>query len=233
MFGVTGKFRESIATIESAIKLAKEHGILTFEAMAFGYLGSVQFWYGNWQEAIADCSRCIEISQRLDNSLPVIWASLFKGATIFYSESQDEGLRLMRETIQILAESDSVLALRFFYSLFAECLAVRGDDEEAELVNQKAQALDHSGQKWGEIISFRTLALLSAAESQPDWGQIDSYMGQSIRLAKEKEALPELVVSFFRYADLLEQSGDAGRAESFRNQAQALAKQIGRRMLAD
>ena len=90
---------------------------------------------------------CIEISKKLDNSLPIIWSSLFKGAAIFNSGRQDEGLRLMRKAIQIIERTDSVLGLRFTYSLYAECLAVRGDNLEAESANQKAMALNQSGQK--------------------------------------------------------------------------------------
>jgi class 3 adenylate cyclase/tetratricopeptide (TPR) repeat protein len=230
MLGLTGNLKTSIATIERAIELAKKHGILTFEAMALGYLGSVHFWYGNWQETIANCSMCIRISKRLDNSLPIIWASLFKGAAIFYLEGQDKGLRLMREAIQMLVRTDSVLALRFFCSLFAECLAVHGDDLEAESVIQKAQALNQSGQKWGEIVSYRALALLAAAESHPNWNQVESYMERSIQLARDREAYPELVVSLFRYADLFVQKGDKDRAELYWNQARDLAKQIGRKI---
>jgi predicted ATPase len=226
MFGLTGDFRKSIETIEEAIAVAKDHGILTFEAMSFGYLGSVQFWYGNWQEAIDSCSKCIEISKKLDNSLPISWGSLFKGAAIFNSGRQDKGLRLIREAIQILTATDSVLALRFFYSLFAECLAIHGDAHEAKSVNQMAQNLNQTGQRWGEIINFRTLALLAAAESSPDWNHIDGYMERSIQLAKDKKALPELAVSLFRYANLLEQKGDKNLAESHWDQARALAKQI-------
>jgi class 3 adenylate cyclase/tetratricopeptide (TPR) repeat protein len=227
LLGLTGNLRKSIEKLEETIELAKDHGILTFEAMAFGYLGSVQFWYGQWQEAIDNCSMCIEISKKLDNSLPINWASLFKGAAIFNSGRQDEGLRLMRKAIQILERTDSILGQRHNYSLYAECLAVRGENLEAESANQKALALNQSGQKWGEVISCRTLALLAAAESRPDWYQVDSYMKRSIQLAKEKEALPELVVSLFRYADLLGKKGDKDRAESYWNHAQDLAKQIG------
>ena len=227
MIGLTGDFRKSIETVEEAIALAKDHEILTFEAMALGYLGSIQFWYGNWKKAIDSCSRCTEISKRLDNSLPISWSSLFMGAALFYSGRQDKGLGLMREAIQILTSTDSVLALRFFYSLFAECLAINGDDPEAKSVNQKAQALSQTGQKWGEIISFRTMALLAAAESSPDWTHIERYMERSIQLAKDKKALPELAVSLFRYSDLLEKKGDEDLAESYWNQARDLAKQIG------
>jgi class 3 adenylate cyclase len=227
MLGLTGDFRRSIEMIENAIELAKEHGILTFEAMAFGYLGSVQFWYGNWQESIDSCSMCIEISKKLDNFLPVGWASLFKGAAIFNSGSQDKGLRFLREAIQIAARTDSVLAMPFFYSLFAECLAVHGDHSEAVSMNQKAQSFNRTGQKWGEIISCRTMAILAATETSQDWIQVDSYMMRSINLAKEKKALPELVISLSRYAGLFERKGDKDRAESYWNQARDLAKQIG------
>ena len=230
MLGLTGDFRKSIETIEKAIALAKNHGILTFEAMAFGYLGSVQFWYGNWQEAIDDCSMCIEISKKLDNSLPISWASLFKGAALFNSGRQDKGLKLIRESIHILTRTDSVLALPFFYSLYAECLAVHGDYAEALSVNQKAQSFNQTGQKWGEIISCRTTAILAAAESRRDWTRVDSHMERSIKLAKEKKALPELVVSLSRYADLFMQRGAKDRAESYWNQARDLAKKIGRRI---
>jgi len=227
MLGLTGNFKKSIETIEEAIEIAKDHGILTFEAMVFGYLGSVHFWYGNWQKAIDSCSRCTEISTRLDNSLPISWSSLFKGAAIFFSGRQDKGLSLMRAAIQIISKTDSVIALRFFFSLFAECLAVHGDNLEAESANQKAQALNQSGQNWGEIISCRTLALLATNDSRPDWNKVDKYMKRSIQLAKEKKALPELVVSLSRFADILEKKGDKDRAESYFKNASDLAKQIG------
>ena len=231
MYGLTGKFNKSRKTIENAIEVGKNHGILTFEAMAFGYLGTVQFFYGHWHEAIINCSTCIDISKKLGNSLAIAWSSLFKGAAKFNYGKKEKGLKLMREAIQFITATDSVLGLRFFYSLLAEYLAVNGDYIEAELMNQKALAFDQFGQKWGEIISYRTMALLSAAESHPNWTLIDSHMKESIRLAEEKEALPELVVSFNRYSELLGRKGDKERSESYRNKSQVLAKQIGCKIL--
>ena len=227
IYGLTGKFNKSRKTIENAIEVAKNQGILTFEAMAFGYLGTVQFFYGHWHEAIINCSTCIDISKKLGNPLPIAWSSLFKGAAKFNYGKEEKGLKLMREAIQTITATDSVLALRFFYSLFAEYLAVNGDYIEAESMNKKALALDQLGQKWGEIINYRTMALLSAAESHPNWTLIDSHMKESIRLAEEKEALPELVVSFYRYSELLGRKGDKERSESYRYKSQVLAKQIG------
>jgi len=231
IYGLTGKFQKSKKTIENAIEVAKKHEILTFEAMAYGYLGTIHFLYGHWQDAIINCSTCINISEKLGNPLPIAWSTFFKGAAKFNDGQEEMGLKLMREAIHILAATDSVLALRFLYSLLAEYLAINGDFIEAESMHREALAFDQFGQKWGEIISCRTMALLSAAESHPDWTLIDGHMKESIRLAEKKEALPELVISFSRYSELLSQKGDKERSKSYWHKSCVLAKQIERRII--
>jgi tetratricopeptide (TPR) repeat protein len=231
IFGLTGKFKKSKKTIENAIAVAKKHEILTFEAMAYGYLGTVHFLYGHWQNAIINCSTCIDISKKLGNPLPIAWSTFFKGTAKFNDGKEEMGLKLMREAIHILAETDSVLAMRFLYSLLAEYLAIYGDYTEAESMHQKALAFDQFGQKWGEITSCRTMALLSAAEPHPDWTLIDGHMKESIRLAEKIEALPELVISFSRYSKLLSQKGDKERSKSYWHKSCVLAKQIERKII--
>ncbi|NIM96707.1 MAG: hypothetical protein GTO24_01080, partial [candidate division Zixibacteria bacterium] len=176
MLGLTGNFKKSLNTIRHAIDVAKDHGVLTFEAMTLGYLGTVQFWYGHWHEAVSNCSKCIDISNRLGNPLPMSWASLFKGAATYNLGDQQKGLSLMREGIHIITKTDSVLALRYYYSLLAEFLALSGNCTESRSVVQNALDLGQFGQKWGEIINHRTFALLAAVETPPDWAQVDSHM---------------------------------------------------------
>ena len=222
-----GHFDQSIKTIENAIQTAKDHKILTFEAMLFGYLGAVQYWYGDWKEAIKNCSKCIDSSKRLGNLLPIAWGSLFKGAVLFNTGKQLDGLTLMKEAIQILLGANSVLALRFFYSLLAEYLSINEDYTEAETVNEKAMALGKFGQRWGEIANYRTMALLAAADFHPDLTLMNRYVEKSIQLAKEKGALCELVISYYRFSDMLDRIGDRERSKSYRHQGQMLAKKIG------
>ena len=227
IYGLTGKYNKSKKVIENAIEAAKKHKILTFEAMAYGYLGTVHFFYGQWQDAIINCSTCIDISKKLGNPLPIAWSSFFKGAAKFNYGNEEQGLKLMRDGIQFLTATDSVLALRYFYSLLAEYLANYGNSVEAESMNQKALSFDQFGQKWGEIINYRTMALISTAETRPNWNLIESNMKKSIRLAEKKEALPELVISFYRYSELLSRKGDKERSESYQHKSLVLAKQIG------
>ncbi len=230
IYGLTGQFDKSKKAIENAIEIAKKHKILIFEAMAYGYLGTVYFLYGHWQNTITHCSTCVDISKKLGNPLPIAWSSFFEGAAKFNSGKEEQGLKLMRDGIQFLSATDSVLALRYFCSLLAECLAIKGDSVEAESMNQKALSLDQYGQKWGEIINYRTKALIHATETNPNWDFIDSNMKESILLAEKKEALPELVISYSRYSELLGQKGDIERSESYRNKRQVLAEQIGKKI---
>jgi class 3 adenylate cyclase/tetratricopeptide (TPR) repeat protein len=230
IYGLTGQFDKSKKAIENAIEVAKKHEILIFEAMAYGYLGTVYFLYGQLQETINYCSTCVDISKKLGNPLPTAWSSFFKGAANFNSGKKEQGLKLMRDGIQFLKSTDSVLALRYFYSLLAECLAIKGDSVEAESMNQKALSFDQYGQKWGEIINYRTKALIHANETNPNWNYIDSNMKKSILLAEKKGALPDLVISYSRYSELLGQKGDIERSESYREKRQVFAEQIGKKI---
>jgi class 3 adenylate cyclase/tetratricopeptide (TPR) repeat protein len=227
--GLTGKYKSGVNAITRAIKVARNHEIRTFEAMAFGYLGAMQFWYGNWNTSIHNCTACIDISQKLNNPLPVIWGTFFKGAALFNSGEQEAGLTGMGQSIDMITRMDSVLALRYLYSLFAENLAVYGNYQEAESTNNKAMALSQSGQKWGEIINYRTMGLLSATERDPDWHQVVTHMKKSIALSTRMGAVTELVAGLYRFADIMKMKGDTDRAKAYYLQGRNLADKIGYR----
>jgi class 3 adenylate cyclase/tetratricopeptide (TPR) repeat protein len=227
LLGLTGNYKKSMNAIAKAIRIARKNETPTFEAMAFGYLGSIQFWYGNWKASINNCRQCIAISRKMDNSLPIIWGTFFKGAASFSSGNQASGLAVIEESIEMMEKVDSVLAMRFFHALFAENLAIYGNHCKAESINKKAMALGRSGQKWGEIASYRTMGIIAAAERHPDWHHVATCMQKSIELATAAEAIPERVVSLFRFSDLLHRKGDMVSANACLRQATHLADRIG------
>ena len=227
LLGLTGNYRNSMKTIAKAIRIARKHQIPTFEAMAFGYLGAIHFWYGNWKASIKNCTTCIDVSKKLDNALPIIWGTFFKGATLFSSGKQEKGLAVMGQSMEMRESVDSVLALRFFYSLFAENLAVHGNYPEAESINRKAMAVGQSGQQWGEIASYRTMAILAAAGSHPDWRQVSANMKKSIEISINTGAVTEQVVSLYRFADLMYKKGDKDSAQAYFSRGRDQAIKIG------
>ena len=62
------------------------------------------------------------------------------------------------------------------------------------------------GELHGAAIAHRALAIAAAARS--DWKEAEARMGESIRLARECGARPDLAQSHFRYAELLSRKGD-------------------------
>ena len=230
MLGITGKYCRSLETIARAIRIARKFVIPTFEAMAYGYLGAIQYWYGNWDATINNCNTCIDVSKKLGNSLPIIWATFFKGAALFDSGAQEQGLTVMRRATEMMAAMDSVLALRFFYSLYGEKLALNGNYRAAESVNRKAIALSQSGQKWGEIANYRTMGILAAAARNPDWRQVEANLKKSIELSTQTGAITEWLVSLYRFGDLMGKKGDADSAQHYYRQGRNLIAEMGCRV---
>ena len=132
----------------------------------------------------------------------------------------------MRNGCTTLLETDSVLALRYFYSLYAEFLALHGDFDEAESINQKALDMEKFGQKWGKIISLRTMAILEVNRMNPDWTLVETLINKSLCLAEDKNALPELIVRHRCYANLLKTKGDMKNSTYHFNQGKLLADKI-------
>ena len=230
LLGLTGKFNQSITTIQNAIAIAKEHGILTFEAMASGYLGAVRCWYGNWEEAVAACDNCLDISKRIGNPLPVAWATGFKGAALFNSGKISDGLSAVQKAIRIIHTSESVLVLRYWYAKLAEYLAISGDWQQAQIMDERASGYGRLGQKWGEIMQHRARSFIAAAKSAPNWAEVDRHMMDSIRLAEANNDLPELVVSLKRCGELLDRKGNHADAQIYAARANSLGRKIGYRI---
>ena len=140
-----------------------------------------------------------------------------------------DGLEAMQETIRIVNETNSILAMRFVYAKLAEYLAISGDWEQAQLMDEKASACGRQGQKWGEIVQHRARSFIATAKSPPDWSEVDRQMTKSIQLAEANKNLPELMVSFKRYGELLDRKGDRTRAQTSAAKAEDLGRRIGYR----
>ena len=133
----------------------------------------------------------------------------------------------MKESIHMMESMDSVLALRFFYSLLAETLAVHGMFDEAGATNEKSMGFGRLGQKWGEIGNHRTIGILAASGRNPDWNQVVMHMEKSIDLATRTGAMTELVQSLSCFSRLMRKRGDTTSSHAYFDKARSLAGKIG------
>ena len=120
--------------------------------------------------------------------------------------------------------------MRFWYAMMAEYLAIKGDWKQAQLMDERASDYDRVGQKWGEIMQHRARSFIAAAKSAPNWAEVDRHMTDSIRLAEANNDLPELVVCFKRYGELLDRKGNHADAQIYAARANSLGRQIGFRI---
>ncbi len=98
--------------------------------------------------------------------------------------------------------------------------------EATRLATQALEQRQANGQRTGEAIAHRALALLAAQEKPADWRQVDACMEQSLAVAEECCERPNLAVGRFRYAELLKQKGELDHACEQVNQATALFREM-------
>ena len=166
------------------------------------------------------------MSRKLDNVLPVIWATFFRGAARFNRREKANGIADMKESLDRMARMESILALRYFYSVYAECLVLFVNDPEAESILKKTASLGESVQNWGEIISYRTMGLLAAAKKDQDWLQADVHLNRTISLSVKTGAATELLICYSRFARLMHKKGDAEGEQFYYRQGRTLAAQL-------
>ena len=116
------------------------------------------------------------------------------------------------------------LGLGFGWRAEAHALADQGED--AQLCAEKSFALAKIGERWGETVAHRALAITAAKKKLSDWNKVNNHMGESLRLAKEGGTRPEQALNCLHYAELLRDKGDMVQAKKYLNQAIDLFKEI-------
>jgi hypothetical protein len=95
-------------------------------------------------------------------------------------------------------------------------------DRQGLLAGERSLEILQFGERWGEVIARRALAMVSAGTTDPDWGAVDEHMQASLRLARERGERPNLALAHLRHAEILHKKGDLGRARVEIKQASKL-----------
>ena len=110
-------------------------------------------------------------------------------------------------------ESANFSGILIFDAWLAELLVLEQDPEGAAEICQKiARLKKETGQGTGDVNMHRVLGMIAMQETPPDWNKVGEHMAESIRLARERGAAPELAITHFRYAGLHRQKGDLAGA---------------------
>ena len=114
-----------------------------------------------------------------------------------------------------------------FLAWLAEAQLLDGKIAEAEaLATENLQMVESTGQRTGQCISYRVLAMAAAKKEAPDWNSVDKIIVTFLSLAEKRGERPHLAITHFRYAELLQQKGDLPHAREQLGQATALFREM-------
>ncbi|MCH9046672.1 MAG: AAA family ATPase [SAR324 cluster bacterium] len=212
IYATMGDFPRGIRLTEKALKIAKSINNLTREAHAHVLLGIVNFWKSNWKVAINHITKGVEIADKSGDAILAGYGLGFEGYSRFMLGESEKGIEQMAEGEHLIGTTDSHMLLVILNSLQAETYAVTGSPEYATHFANQALEYSRSGEKWGEVIAHRALAIAAAAESPCDWSRVEAHMEKSLALAQDRGERPNLAIAHFRYAELFQQKGDLPKA---------------------
>ena len=219
-----GRLQESIALTTQAYVDATAIQNKVRQAMSRNYGTTAEIYAGRLDEATAHAEECLRLGAQVQAAVPIAFGQNNRGYALFLQGRRQEGIALMREAILTVRAAGTKLGTSWFLSRLAEALALSGDAVEARKVAEECTEVLQMGNRWGQVLVERALGIGGALEGSADWRR---HFEESIRLATERKARPELALSHFRYAEALAQTEDLSLARSQLETAEALFREIG------
>jgi class 3 adenylate cyclase/tetratricopeptide (TPR) repeat protein len=215
------------AIAERALQVSRSIPNKFGEAWAYYAMATVKNQLGEWHDAIVDATQAVDIGQITGDRLETGQSLITKGYAVARSGKTQEGVTLLRQGIATVESLKSHLMLSIAYAWLAELTALQGNCTETVRAAEKALSCRQFGDNWGEIVAYRALAMAAAQDTSPDWPHVEMCMQESLRLAQERAALPDLAMSAFRYAEMLWAKRDLEQGRDFLMQATTLFRKIG------
>ena len=190
--------------------------------MTYIYLQALNINQGVWKESIKYGAQAIDFSRQIENPVIEGLGIYFMGYATFHGEERQKGIDLLRTGTEKIEATGASFTLGLGFGWRAEAHALADQEEEAQLCAKKSFDLAKIGERWGETVAYRALAIVAAKKEPPEWNKVDIHMRESLHLAEERGGKPEKAISCFRYAELLRNKGDMDQAMEYLSHAKAL-----------
>ena len=133
-----------------------------------------------------------------------------------------QGIALMDQGIEMIEATKSRFGLGACCGMTAEIYVMAGRKKAGTVLAGKALEYAESGaDKLGEPAACRALAMAAKGK------KADTLIRRSLALTEERGERPNLAIGHFRYAEMLNDRGDAEAAKSQLLQAAKLFREMG------
>ncbi|MEE9612114.1 MAG: adenylate/guanylate cyclase domain-containing protein [Desulfatiglandales bacterium] len=224
--GILGNFEKAISLATKALEMSINIGNKTREAACHLYLEVIFLFRGVWKETFNHGAQSLKISTQIDNPVLEGLGIATMGYATFHEGGQQKGIDLIRKGMEKIEATGSTFSFGLAYGWLAEAHALDGHKEEAEVCANKVSDSIKLGERWGEVVAYRALAIMAAKGKPADWNKVDAHMGESLRLAEERGARPDLAIGCFRYSELLRDKDDLDQARNYLNRATGLFSEM-------
>ena len=220
--GYTGRFAECRRLFAEIAQISDSTHNPTVKAVADLCEGLVEDLRGNWREAQALLADSAVTTQEIGNHVMAGLAVLCRGHAAGMAGDLKRGIGLMDQGIEMIEGANSRFGLGACCGMTAEIYVMAGRKKAGtELADRALQYAQSGADKLGEPAACRALAMAAKGK------KADTLIRKSLALAEERGERPNLAIGRFRYAEMLNDRGDAETAKSQLSQASKLFREMG------
>ena len=223
-----GRLREASEFCEKSIESARAAGGLALEASAGIELGRVQAALGDFKRAEKNLRRSLEILGSIGDrsELSRAWNTL--GWEVLRPQGKlDEALEVLHRGEEQALSQGNLRELGPIYHSLGEVWARKGLTEKADEYFHKAlDIFSRQGDEHGMAYGHLGIGIVSRTRRQ--WDRSREEFELALELFEKVDTPADLAYAFGEYAELWRQKGDARKARTYKQKAEAMQKRLKR-----
>jgi class 3 adenylate cyclase/tetratricopeptide (TPR) repeat protein len=228
IYGDRGEFDLAFQHLDDAVRGATELDELPAMGSVLTQVAIVEAQSGHWEKTIETAAELRSIGERIESSYLVAMSETLEGYAISYlGTDPDRAIALMTSAVKTLETQGLKLTMSFNYGCLAEALAIAGHASHAVEVARNALDPDHVGDRMGDVMSHRAMAIAAVRCDEPDVGAFEQHLARA-EVAEQGVGLPrEAALTRYWRAVLYADLGDTDRARAEAEPALAALRELG------
>jgi tetratricopeptide (TPR) repeat protein len=223
--GDRGEFDCAYELLDRALAQTLELRDVPTHGSVLTQIGLVQAQQGQFEGLRATARELHAVGERVEAYYLLAMSKTFEGYAELHLGDASRALPPMQEAVDALEEMSLMLTMSFNYACLAEGLARAEQPERAERVARQALLRGLKGDRLGDVMGQRALAIAAVHRPEPDTAAALAHLEHAARLADEHELPREALLTRLCRAEVLALSGDLDAAAS---EARALQPELAR-----
>jgi tetratricopeptide (TPR) repeat protein len=210
--GDLGAFEQAYEFLDAAEAEALEQNDLPLLGSILTQLGIVESWQGEWAKSLATGRRLEIVSRRVQGFYMMEMSKTVQGYASSYLAADlgedPASMALMETAIERLEELSLRLSMSWNAACFAEALAIRGHSERAIRVARRSLDRLGVGDRMGDAMAHRALAIASIRRPRPDPDAATEHLSRADQAANRAGVEREKAITDYWRAELWRDLGD-------------------------